>query len=79
MSTINNYNWVKIEQSAYGEKREKLNFYLSTYSDEYNSLGKDKNLLNEKIECQVVKLDEYLQAQGKKPDVIKIDVEEGAE
>lgn len=75
---INNYNWVKVEQAACGEKREVTNFYVSTYSDEYNSLGEDQNLLNEKIECQVVRLDEYLSAQGKKPDVIKIDVE-GAE
>jgi FkbM family methyltransferase len=75
---LNELRWVQVEPAACGEQTAQQVLHVSSWSDEYCSLGEDDGLLDQTVPCKVVRLDEYLSDREQRVDVVKIDVE-GAE
>ncbi|HEX8070883.1 MAG TPA: FkbM family methyltransferase [Pyrinomonadaceae bacterium] len=75
---LNDLGWVQLEQAACGEQAAEQVLHVSSWSDEYCSLGEDDVLFDQTVPCKVVRLDEYLNERGGRVDAVKIDVE-GAE
>jgi FkbM family methyltransferase len=66
---------IQVETSAVGDEIGTLDLYLSPTSDASNSLVAGFRQATETIKVPVTTIDEFVNAGGPAPDVIKIDVE----
>lgn len=73
-------DWIRVFPYACSDSDGEVEFYVSSHSDEYNSLKPDfYSMTNETIKCKSVRLGKFLIDQGLETiKFIKIDVE-GAE